>query len=80
MNPGETLFLYTDGVTEAMNPNKEEFGETRLTETAAHIKREPVNDIISTLAARVKTHAGNEPQSDDITMLAIRYNGPEKAV
>lgn len=73
--PGDTLLLYTDGVTEAMDTDGVLYGMERLLSrldlgTAAGSEA-LVNDIL----ADVKAHAGNAEQSDDITILALRFRG-----
>ncbi len=81
--PGDTLFLYTDGVTEAFNEHEEEYGNERLecilTETAAVLRDEEANDycrdLCTAVRADVMKHAHGMPQSDDITLLCLKYNG-----
>lgn len=65
--PGDTLFLYTDGVSEAMNPQKELFGITRLEDI---LKPDDQESCIHTVLEAVKEFANGAVQSDDITMLA----------
>ena len=72
LKPGDTLFLYTDGVTEARNRNEEMYGERRLLEAMQRAPNEKVTDMIHYISAEVTRHADNAPQSDDITMLAIK--------
>lgn len=76
LTPGDTLFLYTDGVTEAMNPQQEFFSDPTLLETIARCpdQRTP-ETIIDCVMKAVKAFTGEEPQSDDITMLALYYRG-----
>jgi sigma-B regulation protein RsbU (phosphoserine phosphatase) len=75
LTPGDTLFLYTDGVTEAMNRREELFGENRM--TAELSRRQTLNctDLLGTVAEAVAAHAEGAEQSDDITMVAFRYFG-----
>ena len=78
MEPGSVLFCYTDGVTEAMNAAKEVYSENRL--QAALEAREgdadmPVADVLAAVQQDVNAHVNGVEQSDDITMLAIRYTG-----
>ncbi len=75
MQPGDTLFLYTDGVTEAKNREDELYGETRLLNALQRVPGTEVSDIVRHIRAEVAGHADGAPQSDDITMLAIRYLG-----
>lgn len=75
LRPGELFLLYTDGVNEAVNQALEEYGERRLLDcVTAHPAATP-KQIIDTIQAEVHTFANGAPQSDDITMLAIRYLG-----
>ncbi len=72
---GDTLFLYTDGVTEAMNTEMEMFEEERLN---AYLKRSngsTTQELANGSIADLKTFAGDAPQSDDITVLVLRYFG-----
>ena len=69
---GDTLLLYTDGVTEAINPNEEEFKEERLEETLQKSTNQSCQQIIDTIKANVKTFADGAEQSDDITLLALK--------
>jgi len=75
LKPNDTIFLYTDGVTEAMNPKKELFSENRLKEGLELVKDNGLQDIVASMRREVSNHAQDEPQSDDITMLLLRYNG-----
>ncbi len=74
LSQGDTLLLYTDGVTEAMNPANEKFGDDATLRCAADCSSETPEKIIAHLLQSVRSHAGNAPQSDDITMLCIRNN------
>ena len=74
---GTAVLLYTDGVTEAMDEQHEQFGEARLRQTLAAM--EPGFDaagMLNSVQAAVKGHAGAAEQSDDITMLGFVYHGP----
>ena len=75
LNPGDGLFLYTDGVTEASNGENELFGEQRLIETANAMPLSPVKEFTLTVQHEVDKFAGGTAQSDDITMLALSYVG-----
>lgn len=71
---GDTLLLYTDGVTEAKNANNEELGEESTLQCVTDCQpKEPVT-LIERLMQRIKQHAGDYPQSDDITLLSIKIN------
>ena len=69
---GDTLLLYTDGVTEAINSGDEEFGEQRLQAVLAQLTSNISQDIIERIKACVSDFAGEAEQSDDITLLAIK--------
>ncbi|MGE4173920.1 MAG: PP2C family protein-serine/threonine phosphatase, partial [Methylocystis sp.] len=69
--PGDKLILVTDGVTEAMNAAKEEFGEQRFVAAVERGLREPPGDLVSRLFAAVDAFAQGEEQSDDIGCLTI---------
>jgi sigma-B regulation protein RsbU (phosphoserine phosphatase) len=69
--PGEEIYLYTDGVTEAANRNDEFFAEERLEAVLRDVTGRPANVIIKAVADAVRNFADGAPQSDDITALAI---------
>ena len=74
LNSGDMLFFYTDGITEAMDINRELFEEKRL-KTALDTISDGcnANDILTTVHEAVKQHVGNAEQSDDMTMLGLVY-------
>ncbi len=72
--PGDMLFLYTDGITEAMNEQRELFNESRLKQALDSIKTENnANTMLSTVYEAIKKHVGAAEQSDDMTMLGLVY-------
>jgi sigma-B regulation protein RsbU (phosphoserine phosphatase) len=75
LEAGDTLFLYTDGITEAMNPDNKLFSNSRLKETLSRLKGKNVKEIINGVKREVKYFSEGEPQSDDITMLAYTFKG-----
>ncbi len=75
LSPGDELFFYTDGVTEADNKRRELFGKDRLKAVLDQSKAVSVVDRIGEVMKAVKTFAGGAPQADDITILGIRYLG-----
>lgn len=75
LEPGDGLFIYTDGVTEAMNPQKELFSDEKLLQDVAVLENAGVEEVIQAVRQRVVEFADSAPQSDDITMLMLRYNG-----
>ena len=76
--PGETLVLYTDGVTEAMNGADELYGEARLRARSSTPADSP-RGLIDGIITDVKRHSGETIQSDDITLLAVTYRGGRDA-
>ena len=70
------LFLYTDGVTEAMNEHQEIFGEERLLSLLAEDRRETAESCIGRVEKDVLRFVDKADQSDDITMLGLRYLAP----
>jgi serine phosphatase RsbU (regulator of sigma subunit) len=73
--PGESIFLYSDGITEAMNSDGECFGEDRLSASIARAPKQEPDSLIAAVVADVQLWAGGEPQSDDITALSVRWRG-----
>ena len=71
--PGDTLFLYTDGVTEALDPKNELYGEDRLLVTLRAIESPEPESVCTIVRASVAAFAAGAPQADDITVLAIKY-------
>lgn len=74
LKPGDALILYTDGITEAMNLNDELFGDERLAAAVRGLGNRSVDALIAACLHAVDEHVGTAPQSDDITMLAVRWN------
>lgn len=77
LEPGDAILLYTDGVTEAMTLEQELYSDEKLVEMANTLRGDPVEKITTTLMRSVHEHAGEAPQSDDITILCLRYFGPD---
>jgi phosphoserine phosphatase RsbU/P len=73
---GETLFLYTDGVTEALDPAGQFFSGRRLESILSQSKFASAREQIEHLTSQITHFAAGAEQSDDITALAIRYLGP----
>jgi len=72
MAPGDLLVLYTDGVTEAENAQLEMFELERLKKVIHASHTLPSKDIIQEILNAVRTFSGDQPQSDDITLMVIR--------
>lgn len=74
MNPGDLLVLYSDGITEAMNEEDQEFGEEELLGIIKNNKDTEPDILIEEIISTVKEHSGSSPQSDDMTLMMIKRN------
>jgi sigma-B regulation protein RsbU (phosphoserine phosphatase) len=72
---GDTLFVYTDGATEATNESDEFFGEERLLAALNDYPDAEPEDVLVYVKNCIDEFVGEAPQFDDITMLAFKYNG-----
>jgi sigma-B regulation protein RsbU (phosphoserine phosphatase) len=72
LDPGEGLFLYTDGVPEATNAALDDFSDERLMGVLRQARALPARDIIQAVTSRLLAFTAGAQQSDDITMLAVR--------
>jgi len=75
LRAGDTIFLYTDGVTEARSPADAAYGDGQLRGALAEVAQSDPAGLIHHVRREVRRHAAGAPQSDDVTMLAIRYRG-----
>lgn len=73
LEPDSTIFLYTDGLTEAMNSQRKQFGMKRIEQVLGSCINLHPEEIINTMIAAVHGFVKDAEQSDDLTMLAIRY-------
>ena len=74
--PGTTIFLFTDGLTEAMNAVRAQFQMDRINNVARHFlssKNQEPRQLIEQMTTSVREFVGEAEQSDDLTMMAIRY-------
>ena len=69
--PGDLLVLFSDGVTEAMSPGGDEFGESRLLEALTAERHGPLNEVVDRVVTAVRAFGGVE-QSDDLTLVIVR--------
>lgn len=76
LRPGDYVIMYTDGVTEAFNPQGEEFTEQRLPPLFRNCPVSDVNAAALRILAAVDDHANGAPQSDDITCVVLQFHGP----
>jgi phosphoserine phosphatase RsbU/P len=75
LQPGDTLFMYTDGITEAMNKNEDMYGEPRTEESMKSHHAETLNEMVENAIKDVQIFTEGHEQSDDMTCLAVRYFG-----
>ena len=77
--PGDSFFVYTDGVTEAANADRELFGNDRL---LAALNRKPdaePEEVLRNVMDGISSFVAGAEQFDDITMLSFKYKGPKNA-
>ena len=74
LSPGSMLFIYTDGLTEAEDSHQSLFGANRMRQILESNSNNP-RELIETMEHAVHDFVGSFEQSDDLTMLALRYNG-----
>ncbi len=72
LQSGDVLILFTDGISEALNPKGEEYSDERLEETALRLSGGSATDILEGIKKDVHDYAESAPQSDDITMVVIK--------
>lgn len=72
LQPGDTLVIYTDGVTEAFNSSAVMFDDARLLECLGSAAGRPADAVASTVLESVRRHAAGHPQSDDLTVVVVR--------
>jgi sigma-B regulation protein RsbU (phosphoserine phosphatase) len=75
LSNGDGILLYTDGVTEAMNPEYEQFGDERFRALLADLRGRPAEERVRSVLEAVTGFARGAAQSDDITLLNITYEG-----
>jgi phosphoserine phosphatase RsbU/P len=72
--PGDTLVLYTDGITESFNTTEGEFGEQRLIQAWERYRELPARDLVSSIVNEVQEFSHQE-QQDDITLIVAKCKG-----
>jgi len=77
LDPGDRLFVYTDGVPEAINVDEQQYGTDRLTEKLNALRSASMTETLPAVRADVADFAGSAEQFDDITMLGFAYYGAE---
>ena len=75
LDPGDSIFVYTDGVPEAANEQSEQFGTDRMIDVLNDNKFNSQQELLKAVEAGVDRFVGETEQFDDITMIGFRYNG-----
>ena len=75
LKPGDRLLIYTDGINEAMNQHREQFGDSRLFDAFSETEEiQSAEEALTLIQSRVDEFAGSEPQHDDLTMVYIQIS------
>ncbi|MCI0388752.1 MAG: ADOP family duplicated permease [Acidobacteria bacterium] len=74
LKSGDVLIIFTDGVTEALNPKEEEFGEERLKESLRQLAHLPVHEISSRISEELRSWIKDAAQHDDLTFIVMKVN------
>jgi len=80
MSPGDLIYTYTDGVTEATRVDNEVYGEERLYDCLNNIEEETPDIIMQKVKTSIQQYTESAPQSDDITMLTFKYLGQQNNI
>jgi sigma-B regulation protein RsbU (phosphoserine phosphatase) len=75
LNPGDCIFVYTDGVPEATNASNELFGTNRMLAALNRGRGKGCQELLGTVRREIQDFVGGAPQFDDITMLSLEYRG-----
>lgn len=70
--PGDALLIYSDGLTEAMNTAREQFGEERLVALIKQYGAQPAQTLVNRIVEEAKLHAGKASPNDDLTLLVVK--------
>lgn len=73
-NPGDCLVMHSDGITEAMNPDGEDFGEEKLEDIIKQNHTESSDVMLERIISAVEFHTRGTPQSDDVTLVVVKRN------
>jgi sigma-B regulation protein RsbU (phosphoserine phosphatase) len=72
---GDSLLLYTDGITEVLNMSNEQFGSERLAELVQQNADRTAPNLLQAVRQAVSAFGGNRPLVDDVTMVALKISG-----
>ena len=79
LDPGDCLYIYTDGVPDAINVNEEQYGIERMLKALNTYKEASMEGLLRAVKSDLDDFVGEAHHFDDITMTGFRYNGPHKA-
>jgi sigma-B regulation protein RsbU (phosphoserine phosphatase) len=79
LEPGDFLVMYSDGVTEAANPEQELFGDERLRDVLKNFRGESAQQLLDSILAAVRAFTAGYAQADDITVVTLQYYGQKCA-
>jgi sigma-B regulation protein RsbU (phosphoserine phosphatase) len=79
MAHGDLLVIFSDGVSEAMSATEDEFGDERLIEAVIAAGRDSAQQVVDMLLESLRSFTRGAPQSDDITVVVVRYREPARA-
>jgi sigma-B regulation protein RsbU (phosphoserine phosphatase) len=74
LRSGDVLVLFTDGVTEALNPDEEEFGEARLKDLLRKVAYLPVEEMSSQISQELRRWIAHAEQHDDLTFMVMKVS------
>ena len=77
LHPGDSLYVYTDGVAEATNAGEELFGTDRMLRALNRNPKADVTELLQTVKEEIDVFVNTAPQFDDITMMCLKYYGKE---
>ena len=75
LEPGDCIYVYTDGVPDAINTAEEQYGTERMTEALNKNKDAGMEELLHAVKEDIDVHVGKADQFDDITMIGFRYEG-----
>ncbi len=75
LEPGDSLVLFTDGISEAVNPDDEQYGEARLESCLARLAGAPADQVVASVVADVDAFSAGAAQADDMTTMCLKFHG-----
>jgi sigma-B regulation protein RsbU (phosphoserine phosphatase) len=75
LQPGDTVFMYTDGINEVVNTEQEEFGDARLMASAQRVMDLPLPDILSSMYDDARTFGAVQALDDDACLVGFQLKG-----